>query len=148
MRTYTCKNCGIGFSKTTDPSRDVCSACRRKLVAEGGVKFDMGKPRWDLLPGDSLEEIVKVLTYGAQKYEERNWEAGMAWHRPFGACMRHMWAWWRGEDYDKDTGLHHLSHAGCCILFLLSYAIRTKNGQLPAKMDDRFILKTPSPATH
>lgn len=140
MANFSCRNCGIGFDETTDPGKNVCSACRTKLVEEGGVKFDMGKPQWELLPPDALDEIAKVLTYGAKKYKARNWEAGMSWSRPFGACMRHMWAWWRGEDYDKETGIHHLAHAGCCIHFLLAYAVRTKRGQLSSKFDDRFIL--------
>lgn len=55
---------------------------------------------------------------------ERNWEKGMAWHRPFGALMRHMWAWWRGESDDPETGYSHLAHAACCIAFLLAYECR------------------------
>ena len=62
---------------------------------------------------------------------ERNWEKGMKWGRPVGALMRHMWAWWQGEDKDAETGLSHLAHAACCILFLLSYELR-KTGE-----DDR-----------
>ncbi len=89
-----------------------------------GKKFDDGKLPYDLLPGDAIEEIVKVLQFGAVKYGERNWEKGMKWNRPFAALMRHMWAWWRGEGKDPETGLSHLAHAGCCILFLLSYTLR------------------------
>lgn len=89
-----------------------------------GRKDDQGKPRMELLPGDALNEIAKVLTFGAAKYEDRNWERGMKWGRPFGALMRHMWAWWQGEDKDPETGLSHLAHAACCILFLLSYELR------------------------
>jgi hypothetical protein len=59
---------------------------------------------------------------------QRNWEAGMAWHRPFGACMRHLWAWWRKENLDPETGLPHLAHAACCILFLLAYVLRETPG--------------------
>lgn len=90
----------------------------------GGVKNDDGKVRWDLMPSDALEEIAKVMTHGATKYGDRNWEKGMDWHRPFAACMRHMWAWWRGEDVDPESGISHLAHAGCCVLFLLSYWMR------------------------
>jgi len=93
-----------------------------------GRKDDTGKLPWHLLPGDALEEIVKVLQFGANKYAERNWEAGMKWSRPFAALMRHMWAWWKGEQLDKETGLSHLAHAGCCILFLLAYSVRNKQG--------------------
>jgi hypothetical protein len=91
-----------------------------------GIKFDGGKIRYDLLSPEFLEETAKVLTFGAQKYGDRNWELGMDWHRPFGALMRHLWSWWRGEDYDQESGLHHLSHAACNLQFLVTYAIRNK----------------------
>ncbi len=96
----------------------------RKSAPLEGKKFDDGKLPYDLLPGDAVEEIVKVLQFGATKYGERNWEKGMKWNRPFAALMRHMWAWWKGEEKDPETGLSHLAHAGCCILFLLSYTLR------------------------
>lgn len=90
----------------------------------GGQKFDSDKLRYELLPPELLEEVARVLTFGAHKYSARNWELGMAWSRPFAALMRHMWAWWRGEEKDPETGYSHLSHAACCIAFLLSYEAR------------------------
>lgn len=96
-----------------------------------GRKDDTGKLPYDLLPSDAIEEVLEVLKYGAAKYEPRNWEKGMAWSRPFAALMRHMWAWWRREPCDIETGITHLAHAGCCLLFLLSYELR-KTG-----VDDR-----------
>jgi hypothetical protein len=102
-----------------------CGDCTKLIGAQhSGCKDDQDKTRWDLLPPDALEEIAKVLTFGANKYNDRNWEKGMKWHRPFGALMRHMWAWWRGAGPDEETGLSHLAHAGCCLLFLLSYELR------------------------
>jgi len=86
-----------------------------------GRKDDSGKTPWHLMPPDALNQIAQVLEFGANKYGDRNWEKGMHWSRPFSALMRHMWAWWRGENRDPETGLSHLAHAGCCILFLLSY---------------------------
>lgn len=35
---------------------------------ELGRKFDGDKPRWDLLPWAEVEEIVEILTFGAEKY--------------------------------------------------------------------------------
>lgn len=95
----------------------------REPIAEG-QKFDSDKLRYELLPPELLEEVARVLTFGAHKYSARNWELGMAWSRPFAALMRHMWAWWRGEDKDPETGYSHLSHAACCIAFLVSYEAR------------------------
>ena len=97
-------------------------------MKEEGLKFDNGKTRYELVPPEALEEITKVLTFGATKYADRNWEKGIKYSRVFGACMRHLWAWWRGEDKDPETGLSHLAHAGCCIFFLLTFEQR--------KMDD------------
>lgn len=89
-----------------------------------GLKFDQGKPGFDLLPDDALAEIQRVLEFGAKKYAMRNWEKGMAWRRLWNASLRHLWAWIRREPADPETGLSHLAHAGCCILFLLSYELR------------------------
>jgi hypothetical protein len=89
-----------------------------------GIKHDKEKNRVDLLPVDALEEIAKVLSFGAKKYGERNWAKGMKWSRVYGALLRHMFAFFLGKDKDEETGLPHLAHAGCCIMFLLSYQLR------------------------
>jgi hypothetical protein len=93
-------------------------------MADEGRKDDQGKNRWELLPGDFLDDVAYILTLGAEKYADRNWERGMAWSRPFGALMRHMWAWWQGQPLDVETGRSHLAHAACCILFLGAYERR------------------------
>ena len=96
----------------------------KSVNLEHGHKADDGKLPYDLVPPDALEEIIKVLAFGAKKYAPRNWEKGMKWSRPYSALMRHMWAWWRGEHKDPETGISHLAHAGCCVLFLLAYEKR------------------------
>ena len=90
------------------------------------------KPRYDLLPPEALESITLALMFGAKKYSDHNWLQGVKWSKYFSACMRHMWAWWRGEEVDKESGLPHLAHAGCCVLFLLTYQLRKMK-----KFDDR-----------
>ncbi len=93
-------------------------------LEKGGVKFDAGKPAFEYIDSDFLFEFAMVLEHGATKYAPRNWEIGMRWGRCFGAGMRHMWAFWRGESKDPDTGLSHLAHAACCIMFLFAYEKR------------------------
>ena len=39
-----------------------------------GKKYDCGKVRMDLVPLDVVENIGKVLTYGAQKYSDNSWQ--------------------------------------------------------------------------
>lgn len=110
---------------TYDPRADYRSDEKPKTDGwTEGVKFDADKPRMDLLPSEFLTGTAEVLTFGAGKYGERNWEMGMKWGRPFAALMRHMWAWWRGESTDPETGMSHLKHAACCIAFLMAYEER------------------------
>jgi hypothetical protein len=96
-----------------------------------GIKYDEGKPRYELLPPEALEEVVAVFTYGAKKYHDFNYREGLAWSRIFGAAMRHLWTWWRGEELDKETNKHHLAHAACCVLMLLDLVL------MNSKADDR-----------
>jgi hypothetical protein len=97
-----------------------------------GTKFDDGKPDLSLLPPEALLAIAEVLTFGAQKYAPHNWRKGFRWTRLFASLMRHLFAWLRGEDLDRETGLSHLAHAGANVLFLLTLVL-TKAGT-----DDRF----------
>lgn len=87
-------------------------------------KFDTAKDPWHLLPTDAVRGVVAVLGFGAGKYGERNWEQGMAWSRCYAALLRHLTAWWEGEKADPETGMSHLWHAGCCLMFLTAYEIR------------------------
>lgn len=87
-----------------------------------GAKFDGGKIGVWMLPVDPLLDIAKVLDFGAQKYAAYNWTNGIKYSRIYASLLRHLWAWWKGEEIDLESGLSHLSHAGCNILFLLQFA--------------------------
>lgn len=89
-----------------------------------GIKYDNDKPEYGLLPPFALEETVKVLTFGAKKYDRENWRKLDDLHnRYFNAAQRHLWAIKRGETHDPETGMHHAAHAMCCLLFLLESEI-------------------------
>lgn len=91
------------------------------VSAIGGVKHDHGKPRVELLPSVPLLMIADVLGFGAQKYAAHNWRGGVDQSRLIGAAMRHLLAYNDGEDTDPESGLSHLAHLGCCVLFLLEH---------------------------
>lgn len=88
------------------------------------VKFDADKPRPELLPSDALMEVAKVMAFGAKKYDDENWRKGFEWTRLLGSCHRHLHAWNAGENKDPESGLSHLSHAACNILFLLEHELK------------------------
>lgn len=72
----------------------------------------------------AIEQVCKVLAFGAQKYADRNWEKGIKYHRVYGAALRHGTARIRGETTDAETNLDHLAHLCCCLMFLAAYTVR------------------------
>lgn len=102
--------------------------------AQSASHADEGKLRWDLLPFTELEDVVQVLEFGAKKYSAHNWRKGMPVHKVFNSTLRHLFAWWRGEDIDPESGLPHLAHAICNILFIKNYL---SNPRLDPSLDTR-----------
>ena len=85
-----------------------------------GFKETQGKLRWSLLPMDALEEVVRVLEYGAcNKYAMDNWKQVPHFGAYMDAIQRHWIAYFiKGEEFDKDSGLSHLAHMMCDVLFV------------------------------
>lgn len=95
-----------------------------------GMKFDDGKLRYGLIPPIALEQLAAVLTFGAQKYEPNSWQdVPDGLERYLNALMRHVEAYRAGEHVDPDSGLHHLAHAGTCLVFLLW--LEKERGKVP-----------------
>lgn len=115
-----------------------CLGCDKVFVPPGvcdckvATKHDTAKVRMELLSPIALTEVAKVLTFGADKYEAHNWRKGFLWSRLLGATLRHLLAFIGGQDKDSETGLSHLAHASCCLMFLLEHEVTHKD------KDDRY----------
>jgi hypothetical protein len=96
------------------------------------MKFDTDKLPVNLLSSEALLQTAAVLKFGADKYHAHNWRDGFAWSRPLAAAMRHIMAYNDGEDKDPESGLSHLAHAACCIMFLLEFE------KTHPELDDRY----------
>lgn len=90
----------------------------------GGLRYNAGKPRFDLMPPEAMVALATHYQKGAEKYADRNWERGMAWGKCFASLQRHAWAWQAGEDYDEETGSHHMISVAWNAIALFIYAIR------------------------
>ena len=96
-----------------------------QTATTGGRKFDGGKLQYGLIPPLALKEMVKVLTFGAEKYEPDNWKfVPDSKRRYYDAMQRHLWAWKEGEQNDPETGINHLAHAMCCLFFLYEHDVK------------------------
>ena len=85
-----------------------------------GIKYDGEKPKMNLLPPKAIIEVGKVLTFGAEKYGAENWkELEDLQNRYTAGALRHIFAHMDGEKLDPETGLSHMAHALCCLLFKL-----------------------------
>lgn len=88
-------------------------------MVEQGRKFDGGKLRYDLLPVHALEEVTRVMTLGAEKYDPENWKRVPEGRRRYtAAAFRHIEAWRKGETTDE-IGTHHIANAISNLMFIL-----------------------------
>ncbi|HEV8492477.1 MAG TPA: dATP/dGTP diphosphohydrolase domain-containing protein [Candidatus Angelobacter sp.] len=89
-----------------------------------GLRYNDGKPRFDLLPPEALKALAEHYGKGAEKYAARNWERGMDWCKCFASLERHAWAWMGGEDIDPENGSHHMIAVAWNAIALFTYAMR------------------------
>lgn len=154
MGIYYCEGCKTNFFNLATKVGHTCGkseAPKPKIVppmppaaapsitigpVNTGIKHDQDKPDMSLLSSIALTEVAKVMTFGKRKYSAHNWRGGFVWSRPLAACLRHVFAFLGGEDKDPETGLSHLAHAICCLMFVLEFE-KTR-----PDLDDRYKPKT------
>ena len=85
------------------------------------VKHDGAKIRPELVDPAFILGVAAVSTMGARKYAAGNWLGGMDWSRFYGAALRHLLAWYAGQDTDPESGLPHLHHAAWSLMALAAY---------------------------
>lgn len=97
-------------------------------MSEPGVKHDNGKPMFRLLPRTAWLSVVQVLTFGARKYSPDNWnKVPDLENRYSDAALRHIHAFLAGHWEDQESGLPHLAHAICSLLFILEFRLQEGN---------------------
>lgn len=77
------------------------------------------KTRWELMPLDCLEDIARVYTEGAKKYDDNTWQnLENGYERYKGALLRHLYAA-ESEIFDEETGCRHLAQVAWNAIALL-----------------------------
>jgi len=130
--TNICRECGTQFNPLYATSLDerfcskTCHDVQLPLLTTGypdnnpKTTFGAKKPQLHLVPPAALIEMATAFQDGADKYGPYNWrEKKISSSVYYGACLRHLTAWWDGEDLAEDSGVHHLSHALACIAMIL-----------------------------
>lgn len=71
------------------------------------------------VPGNVLAEMGVAMLEGASKYGRHNYRAaGVRASVYYDAAMRHLIAWWEGEDIDPDSGMSHITKLLACMAVL------------------------------
>jgi hypothetical protein len=83
-------------------------------------RFGIRKPPLHLIP--AVAELHEAMAFadGAHKYGPYNWrEKSVIASIYIAAALRHIKAWFDGEEYASDSGVHHLGHARACLAIIL-----------------------------
>lgn len=103
-------------------------------AVEQGLRYNADKPRMSLIDSYAMEELAKVLTFGAKKYAAHNWRKGLKISECLDSMQRHINAYNNPhmEDTDPETGLSHMAHVMCNAMFILWLQTHKRD------FDDRF----------
>jgi len=104
---------------------------------EANPKESVGikKVPFSVLSAPVLGEVGLAMMEGARKYGRHNYrEAGVMSSVYYDACMRHLTAWWEGENIDADSGMSHITKAISGLMVLRDCMINQKwNDDRPPK---------------
>lgn len=102
---------------------------------EQALRYNTGKPELsyvlDVMP--ALKDMVAVMEFGAQKYDRNNWQKGFPKEKLLDSLLRHVDAFYSGEDVDPESGLPHVGHIMCNAAFLAYH-----NGSNSKYWEDKF----------
>ena len=107
--------------------------CKDPLAVEIGARFNTGKLKWSLVSWKALAPMVRVLMFGAEKYDDHNWKKGLKYTEVTESLQRHLNAFIEGEENDPESKLSHVGHILCNAMFLSYMSMYKKD------MDDRYI---------
>lgn len=126
--TEICKKCGAENTLYVDLGVTICSYCGWNSAIPEAIRHNQDKLRVDLIPTELIEEVAKVLTFGAKKYSPNNWKGFTKEQQDeiLGSLLRHILEYQKGNKLDSESGLHHLAHAACNIAFILYFENKEK----------------------
>lgn len=101
------------------------------------------KVPFSVIPCPVLAEVGLAMLEGGIKYRRHNYRiAGVRASVYYDACLRHLMAWWEGEDIDPDSGISHISKAIAGLIVLRdSMMMKNWNDDRPPKVKQGWVNK-------
>ena len=106
---------------------------RRNMEQAESRKNDRkdGKLRWELLPLQTLEEVVRIYSFGAEKYGPNTWQnLDNGYDRYKAALLRHLVSYEKGETHDAESGIHALAHMAWNAIAMLHIALEKEKKEM------------------
>lgn len=94
------------------------------------------------VPMRVVAELGLAMLEGACKYGRHNYRVtGVRASVYFDACMRHISAWWEGQDIDPASGLPHVVKAIACLVVLrdADYQGKLTDDRPPSLVDENWV---------
>lgn len=102
---------------------------------DGNPKTALGTSKLplNLVPPVAVQHLALAFKDGALKYGPYNWrDAKVSSTVYYAAALRHLFAWFDGQDNAEDSGVHHLAHAmACCAILLDAASVDKLNDNRP-----------------
>ena len=99
--------------------------------------FGVRKASLSCIPAPVLMELGVAMQEGACKYGRHNYRhSNILASVYYDALMRHMMAWWEGEDIDPDSGLSHITKTIATLVVLRDSMMQKRfNDDRPPKAE-------------
>ena len=103
--------------------------------------FGVKKVSLSYVPTPVLLEMALGMQDGGGKYGRHNYRViGVNGSVYYDAAIRHLMAWWEGEDIDADSGLSHITKAMTSLAVLRDAMIHGKfNDDRPPRSPDGWV---------
>jgi hypothetical protein len=121
------------ITKMTRMAENLKQDLESKKKVQTALRFNSGKTQTREVYPAFIMGIAEVLTKSRDKYPSFNWCKPTKLSTPYESLMRHLMAFQMGEDFDVESGKHHLLHCATNLMFM--YYQITNN---PEFSDDRF----------
>jgi len=102
---------------------------QRRTIKDSNPKDAIGSKKAPLstLSMPVCFEVAAGMLEGGCKYGRHNYRViGVRSSVYYDATMRHLAAWWEGQDIDPDSGIHHVSKAIASLFVLRDAMIHGK----------------------
>lgn len=115
--TGPCLNCDgesawVRLPTTPTPADHTARAFHMLKATNPKDAIGTSKAPMSTVPAAVLAEVGVAMLEGASKYGRHNYRAaGVRSSVYYDATMRHLMAWWEGEDTDPDSGMSHITKA-------------------------------------